>query len=279
MDQDLAEYAERNAEMTSLFPDIKHAGPVEYLMNLETARKSINIPLIASLNALEDDTWIEYAQKIEETGVAGLELNFYSTPGSFDTPAAKIEQQQIDILKAVKQVVKIPVSVKLSPFYTNTLEFVKKLDDAGADGFVLFNRLFQPDFDLDKEELHFPYNLSNEDDNRLALRYAGLLFGNIKQGVCCNTGVYSGSDVIKMILAGGQCVQVVSTLYKNQISHIETMLVDINAWMDKKHYASIAEITGKLSKKNSKEPFAFKRAQYVDIIMKSNNIYKKFPLL
>jgi len=272
------EYSERNAEMTSLFPDIKHAGPVEYLMNLETARKSISIPMIASLNALEDDTWIEYSKKIEETGVAGIELNFYSTPGSFDTPAAKIEQQQIDVLKAVKKTVKIPVSVKLSPFYTNTLEFVKKLDEAGADGVILFNRLFQPDFDLDKEELHFPYNLSNEDDNRLALRYAGLLYGNINAGICCNTGIFSGNDVIKMILAGGSCVQVVSTLYKNHIGFIETMLADINTWMDKKQYASIADITGKLSKKNSKDPFAFKRAQYVDIIMKSDSIFKKFPL-
>jgi dihydroorotate dehydrogenase (fumarate) len=279
LDEDLMEYSERNAEMQSLFPDIKHAGPVEHLMKLEEACKSVNIPVIASLNALFMDTWIEYAKKIEETGVAGIELNFYNTPGNFDTPAADIEQQQIDVLIAVKKAVKIPVSVKLSPFYTNTLEFIKKLDDAGADGFVLFNRLFQPDFDLDKEELHFPYNLSNDEDNRLPLRYAGLLYGNIKSPVCCNTGVFSGSDAIKMILAGASCVQVVSTIYKNQIGHITTMLDEMNAWLEKKNYASVESVIGKLSRKNTKDPYAFKRAQYVDIIMKSNNIFKKYPLV
>jgi len=279
MDEDIREYTERNAEMISLFPDIKHAGPVEHLMNLETACKTVGIPIIASLNALEQDTWIEYAKKIEETGVAGLELNFYSVPGSFETSAAAIEHQQLEIFKSVKKEVKIPVSVKLSPFYSNTLEFVSRLDSAGADGVVLFNRLFQPDFDLDKEELHFPYNLSNIEDNRLALRYAGLLYGNIKAPVCCNTGIFTGLDVIKMILAGGECVQIVSTLYKNQISYISTMLEDMNNWLDKKNYASVSSIIGKLSKKNSKDPFAFKRAQYVDIIMKSNNIFKKYPMV
>ena len=127
--------------------------------------------------------------------------------------------------------------------------------------------------------MHFPYNLSNEEDNRLSLRYAGLLYGNIKSAVCCNTGIFNGQDVIKMILAGAGCVQVVSTLYKNQISHISAMLTEMNQWMDKKKYASVDSMKGKLSKKNSKDPFAFKRAQYVDIIMKSNNIFKKYPLV
>jgi dihydroorotate dehydrogenase (fumarate) len=279
LDEDIREYSERNAEMRSLFPDIKHAGPVEHLMKLEEACKTVSIPVIASLNAIEQETWVTYAKKIEETGVAGIELNFYSSPGSFDTSASTIEQQQTDILKMVKKELKVPVSVKLSPFYTNILGFVKQLDNAGADGIVLFNRLFQPDFDLDKEELHFPYNLSNVEDNRLPLRYAGLLYGNIKSPVCCNTGIFDGSDAIKMILAGAGCVQIVSTIYKNQISHISKMIDDMNNWMDKKQYSSVSSIVGKLSKKNSKDPFAFKRAQYVDIIMKSNNIFKKYPLV
>ncbi len=279
LDQDMMEYSERNAEMQSLFPDMKHAGPVEFLMNLEEACKSVSIPMIASLNAVYEDTWIEYAEKIEQTGVAGLELNFYSIPSSFETSSAQIEQEQIDVLKAVKKAVKIPVSVKLSPFYTNTLGFVKKMDEAGADGFVLFNKLFQPDFDLNKEELHFPHYLSYEDENRLPLRFAGLFYGNIHANICCNTGIFNGTDVIKMMLAGGDCVQVVSTLYKNQIGHIKTMLTEMNDWMDTKNYASITDIKGKLSKKNSKDPFAFKRAQYVDIMMKSSSIFKKNPLI
>jgi dihydroorotate dehydrogenase (fumarate) len=279
LDEDIREFTDRNAEMISLFPDIKHAGPVEHLVHLEEACKAVKIPVIASINAEDNGTWVEYAAKVEETGVAGIELNFYQTPVSFETPAVAIEKEQIDILKAVKKVVKIPVSVKLSPFYTNTLGFIKQLDDAGADGFILFNRLFQPDFDLDKEELHFPYNLSNIEDNRLPLRYAGLLYGNVKAQVCCNSGIFTGLDVIKMILAGAGCVQVVSTLYKNQIGYIATMLNEMNAWMDKKHYASVESITGKLSKKNSKDPFAFRRAQYIDIIMKSGSIFKNYPTI
>lgn len=279
MDQEMAEYSERNAEMLSLFPDMKHAGPVEYLMNLEEARKSVGIPVIASINAVYEDSWTEYAAKIEETGVAGIELNFFAVPGNFELSAEELEYQQINLLKAVKQTVKIPVSVKLSPFYTNTLQVIKKMDDAGADGFVLFNRLFQPDFDIEKEEHHFPYNLSHEEDNRLPLRYAGLLFGNINAEVCSNTGIMNGNDVVKMILAGAGCVQVVSTLYKNQISHISKIISDVNSWMEKKNYSNISDFKGKLSKKNCKDIFAYKRAQYVDILLKSNQIFNKYPLL
>lgn len=279
MDQEMTEYSERNAEMLSLFPDMKHAGPVEYLMNLEEARKSVGIPVIASINAVYEDSWTEYAAKIEETGVAGIELNFFAVPGNFELSAEELEYQQINLLKAVKQTVKIPVSVKLSPFYTNTLQLIKKMDDAGADGFVLFNRLFQPDFDIEKEEHHFPYNLSHEEDNRLPLRYAGLLFGNINAEVCSNTGIMNGNDVVKMILAGAGCVQVVSTLYKNQISHISKIISDVNSWMEKKNYNSISDFKGKLSKKNCKDIFAYKRAQYVDILLKSNQIFNKYPLL
>jgi len=141
-----------------------------------------------------------------------------------------------------------------------------------------FNRLFQPDINIDKEEHHFPYHLSNEDDNRLALRYIGLLFGEINGSICANTGIFTGRDVVKMLLAGADCVQVVSTLYKNGIEHITKIVSEIEAWMDSKNYDTIDSFRGKLSKKQLKDPIAYRRAQYVDILMKSEEIFKKYPM-
>jgi len=276
--EEMDEYKERHAEMTSLFPDIDHAGPEEYLMNLQKAKESVGIPVFGSLNAVYDVTWVEYAQLIEETGVDGLELNFYATPKEFEREGSDIINEQLEIIKEVKKNVSIPVNVKLSPFYTNILKVVKMMDETGIDGLVLFNRLFQPDIDIENEKHHFPYNLSNVEDNRVSLRFAGMLYGNIKATLCCNGGIYEGEDVIKMILAGADTVQVVSTLYQNKIQHLQEMLKDMEAWMKNKNYNTIEDFKGKLSKKNSKDPFTYKRAQYVDILMKSEEIFKKFPM-
>src|SRR5690606_33003163 len=163
------------------------------------------------------------------------------------------------------------------PFYTNTLNVVSRMDEIGTDGFVLFNRLFQPDIDVTKEEHHYPYNFSSENENRLALRYAGLLYGNISGSICSNTGIFSGDDVIKTILAGADAVQVVSTIYKKGISQIERILDDIEEWMEAKHYRSLAEFRGKLSRQKLADPFAYKRAQYVDILMKSDVFMQYHP--
>ncbi len=272
------DYGARHAEMTSLLHSMQDAGPEEFLFNLAKARQSLKIPLIASLNAVYDDTWYEYAKKIEETGVDALELNFYAVPREFDIDDNSILQEQMDTLEGVKKVVNIPVSVKLSPFYTNPLYCIGELDKKGADGFVLFNRLFQPDIDLAKEELNYPYMLSNEEDNRLPLRFAGLLYGNIRGSICSNTGILTGNDVIKMLLAGADCVQVVSTIYKHGPKQIGKILGEMEEWMTGKKYQSISEFKGKLSMKNIKDPYAYRRAQYVDILMRSSEIFKKFPI-
>jgi dihydroorotate dehydrogenase (fumarate) len=278
MHEALAEYEERNAEMRSLFPDITHAGPEEYLTNIKQAKESLSIPVIASLNGVYKESWIDYAKKVQKAGVDGIELNFYAVPDKFDLEAKTIEEKQIEIVKEVTSAVTIPVSVKLSSFYTNTLKVIADMEKAGAKAFVLFNRLFQPDIDIDKEVHHFPYNLSNEEDNRLPIRYAGLLYANIKANICANTGVFTGKDAVKMILAGADCVQVVSTLYKHQIDIISFLIQEMEIFMKDKGYNTINDFKGKLSKKNSKDRFAFKRAQYVDILMKSNEIFKKYPL-
>jgi dihydroorotate dehydrogenase (fumarate) len=272
------DYGTRHAEMSSMFPASADGGPEEFLFNLAKAKQALNVPLIASLNAVYDDTWYEYAKKIEETGVDALELNFYAVPREFDIDDNSILQEQLDTLEGVKKAVKIPVSVKLSPFYTNPLYCIGELDKKGADGFVLFNRLFQPDIDLEKEGLHYPYMLSNEEDNRLPLRYAGLLYKNVKGNICSNTGIFTGKDVIKMIMAGADCVQVVSTIYKHGPKQIGKILEEMEEWMAVKKYQSLADFKGKLAKVNVKDPYAYQRAQYVDILMRSNEIFKKYPI-
>jgi len=279
LNQDMTEYNDRSAEMTSLFPsEIYEAGPEEFLMHFRDAKAALTIPLIASLNAVYDDTWYEYAKKLEEAGADALELNFYSNPKDFEMDGRSILNEELDVIEGVKKVVSIPVSVKLSPFYTNPLYVFKEMDKKGVDGFVLFNRLFQPDINVDLEELHFPYNLSTDYDSRLPLRYVGLLYGNINADICANRGIFTGKDVVKMILAGADAVQIVSAVYKHGPEQITKMLEDMEIWMAGKMYEKLDDFRGNLSRKNIKDPYAYRRAQYVDILMKSNEIFKKYPM-
>ncbi|HBH49334.1 MAG TPA: dihydroorotate dehydrogenase [Bacteroidales bacterium] len=279
LDEQLEEYAERGAEMTSIFPNIEHAGPEEHLFNIARVKQNVKIPVIASLNAIIKESWIDYAQQIEKTGVDALEINFFYVPKTTELDGHDVVKNQVEILKAIKGSVKIPVSVKLSPFYANPLHFVSLLEKAGADGFVLFNRMFQPDIDIEAEAHNTTLSLSNPDDHRLALRFAGLLHGNVKASICANAGIYTGADVIKMLLAGADCVQLVSTLYKNKIDYVSTILGDISSWMEKKGYASITDFKGKLSNKKINDPFVYKRAQYIDLLLKSDEIFKKHPAI
>jgi len=233
----------------------------------------------ASLNAIYEPTWVEYAKELEKTGVDGLELNLYAVPGYFEVTGQSIEDKQVQIVKAVKNAVKIPVSVKISLFYSNPLNFIKKVDEAGADAYVLFNRFFQPEIDIEKEEFYYPWELSNPKDHMLTLRAAGLLFGNLNGNICASRGIYDGSDVIKMILAGADVVQMVSTIYRNHPSVVSDILMDINRWMDEKGYKTLDDFRGKLSRKNLKDPFVYQRAQYVEILSKSDAIFKKYPMV
>ncbi len=278
MQNELEEYTERHAEMTNLFPTLKHAGPKEHLIKIRMAKENLKIPIIASLNAIHLETWIEYAREIEKTGADALELNFYATPKDFDVEGKVIIQSQLDILKAVKKEVKIPLAIKLSPFYTNPLNVIGRLDKTEIQGLVLFNRMFQPDIDIDKEELVQTIMFSSNSDARLALRYVGLLYGNVAADICGCSGIMNGNDAIKIILAGASAFQVVGTLYQNGLGQINVILNEIEEWMDKKGYKSLRDFQGKLAKKNLKDPFAYRRAQYVDILMRSNDIIKKNKL-
>ncbi len=278
MEEMKEEYQERNAEMTTIFPpNIYEAGPDEFLMHFKEARKAVTVPLIASLNAVFDDTWYEWAKKLEDAGADALELNFYNNPREFDMEGRAIIREELDVIDGVKKAVKIPVSAKLSPFYTNPLYVFKEMDKKGIDGLVLFNRLFQPDINIENEKMHFPYNLSNVSDNLLPLRYAGILYDQLNCDICANTGIFTGEDVIKMIMAGADTVQVVSTIYKYGPKQIQKILEDMEIWMANKKYKSLNDFRGKLSMKNVKDPFAYRRAQYVDILMRSDEIFKRYP--
>jgi dihydroorotate dehydrogenase (fumarate) len=273
-DEAMEEFNDRNAEMINIYPEMKDAGPAAFLVDLEKAKKSLNIPLIASLNCVYKETWVDYAMQIEDTGVDGIELNFYATPREFGVTAKDIEEEQLKIAAAVKKAVKIPVAVKLSSFYTNTLRFTKEMDDTGIDAMVLFNRLFQPDINVVDESMSFNFDKSGRGDYRLALRYMGLLHNKVKADLVANSGILEGKDAVKLILAGADSVQVVSTLYQNGLDYLKVIIKDLEKWMESKGYKSLNDFKGKLSKDNMNDPYAYKRAQYVDILMKSVDIYK-----
>lgn len=278
MNQTMDGHNERHAEMSSGVDDTFDSGPEDFLLQFAEAKKAINIPLIASLNAVYDDTWEVYAKKLQDAGADALELNFYNNPKDFEMEGRSIINAELDIIEIVKNAVSIPVSVKLSPFYTNPLYTFNEMDRKGVDGFVLFNRLFHPDINIDLEKLSFPHNLSAEYDSRLPLRYVGLLYGNINADICANRGVFTGEDVIKMILAGADVVEVVSTIYKHGPKQITKMLEDMEIWMANKQYEKLDEFRGNVSKKKVGDPFAYRRAQYVDILMKSDEIIKDYPI-
>ncbi len=275
MNQSLTQYNELHAEMITTHPEIDHAGPDEHLVNIRKVKESLSIPVIASLNAVNKDTWIQYAKLLAETGVDGIELNFYKSPLDFAKKGAEIEEEQAKILKEIKKNVSIPVSVKLSPDYSNILNFINELDKAGADAFVLFNSFFQPDIDINEEKHIKSFTRSNKGDYRQSLRYAGILSGNIKADICSSHGIFTGADIIKLILAGSTTVQAVSTFYGNGLKQVGNMLDEITGWMESKNYDSLDDFRGKLSKERlSSNPFVYKRAQYVDLLLNSEELFR-----
>lgn len=274
MESELAQYDNLHPEMLNVFPELDHGGPKEHLFWLKKTNEEVSIPVIASLNCVNKATWTDYAKQIEETGVDGLELNFFHVPLTMDKDGSEVENEQLEIIKDVLAAVNIPVSVKLSYFYSNPLNFIKKVSETGVKAVVLFNRLFQPEIDPNEEQHATPFNLSNENDHGIALRYAGLLHNQIDADICSNTGIFTGSDVVKMILAGAGTVQVVSTLYKNGTDYISTMVNQLQDWMYQKNYSSLDDFRGKLSRENTEDNFVYKRGQYVSLLMRSEELLK-----
>ncbi|MBF6628433.1 MAG: dihydroorotate dehydrogenase-like protein [Proteiniphilum sp.] len=274
-DEKISQYNDIHAEMITLHPDVERSDIEYYLQKIRKVKESLTIPVIASLNAVNVSSWFRYAKLIEETGVDGIEMNLYQVPTRFDLDAATIEQQQISIVAGIKEQLSIPVSVKLSSDYTNILHFAKRLDDAGVDGMVLFNAFFQPDIDIRKESHKRVFNLTRKGEYKKSLRYAGMLFGRVNADVCSSRGIFTGEDVIKLLLTGASCVQVVSAVYKHGIERIGEINREVSEWMEKKEYSSISQFRGKLSDSvlNKNDTLLiYKRAQYIDLLLHSDTI-------
>ncbi len=252
-------------EAATYFPDYDQyrVGPDGYLEHIRKAKEAVNIPIIASLNGVSAGGWTEFAKKIEQAGADALELNNYSLATSFFTPSIEIENKFLDILDSVKSHIKIPVTVKLSPFYTNLPYSCKRIEEAGADGLVLFNRFYQPDIDLEELEIKPKVQLSTSNDLRLALTWIGILKGRLKTDFAASGGVHSGEDVIKMMMAGANVTLIVSALLVNGIEYLKIIEKQIIEWMERKEYVSILQMQGSMSQQNIPDPSAFERAQYM----------------
>lgn len=261
----LLQGTESYAEALTYFPEIKDFkfAPEEYIELLKEVKENSDIPIIGSLNGVSEGGWLKYGKKIEEAGADALELNIYYIPTDVSFGANKIEDNYINLVKSVKQKIKIPLAIKLSPYFTSTPNLLKKIEEAGADAFVVFNRFYQPDLDVDNLEISPNLVLSTSEELRLRLRWAAIMYGKVKPDIAITGGVHTGTDVIKTIMAGANVSMTTSALIKNGIGHVEKMLSDVKEWLSKNNYESIKEIQGLLSQKNVLEPSAYERANYM----------------
>lgn len=267
MEEKLAAGAESFAEALSYFPEIKHGGADEHLMWIEKTRAEVKMPLIASLNAVSPGGWVKYAKQLESTGVDGLELNVYALATDPSVKGAEIESDLYTTVEAVLSEVSIPVSVKLSPFYTSAANVAAGLAKRGVKGLVLFNRFLQPDIDAERESVVQEMVFSSPQEMRLPLRWVALLYGRVGADLALNTGVHSGLDVARALLAGAQIVQTASALLENGIPYLSTMLRELEHWMEAHGYEALPDFRGKLSQQKADDPFAYERAQYVKLLM------------
>jgi dihydroorotate dehydrogenase (fumarate) len=228
------------------------------------ARKAVKIPLIASINCVTKIQWAEYAKALEGAGVDGIELNLYSPVNDLGVTAADIESRELDIMNEVRNAVRIPIGVKLHPFYTNLLNIVSRFEAAGADGFVMFNRLFQPDIDVDAETKKARYQETDSRDSLLSLRWIALLANRLRSGIAASCGISSGRDVAKMLLAGARATQVVGVIIREKPAVITKMLADLGGWMDTHGYKNIEDFRGKLARINPNDAWGFSTSQYVE---------------
>jgi dihydroorotate dehydrogenase (fumarate) len=254
-----------SAEATAYFPDMAdyNREPEGYLELIRQAKEAVNIPIIASLNGATPGGWTKYAQKMQQAGADALELNVYHIPTNPGWKSAEVEQLYLDILQEVKANVTIPVAVKLSPFFSAMPNMALRLDEAGADALVLFNRFYQPDFDI--EELAVTPNLvlSSSAELRLPLRWVAILYGRIKCSLALTTGVHTTDDAIKAIMAGADVANVCSVLLHEGVGKIGSIVEGLGSWMEAHEYESVSQMKGSLSQLSCPEPAAFERANYM----------------
>jgi dihydroorotate dehydrogenase (fumarate) len=255
------------AEALSLFPKLDHAGPKEHVFWVGQMRKAVKMPLFASLNCVNLATWGEYAKQLQDTGVDGLELNFYSPPLDAAVRGSEIEKRELDTFAQVRSAVKLPIAVKLHPQYTSLMNVVAGFQAAGANGFVLFNKLFQPDIDIDTESKRASADFSVPQEALVSLRWTALLSESVRADIASGTGIGTGRDVAKMILAGAKAVQIAGALYRHGPSHIKVMLDDLSTWMDAHGYARLDGFRGKLAKRTTADAWSFERGQYIKAVV------------
>jgi dihydroorotate dehydrogenase (fumarate) len=260
----LTQGTESFAESLTYFPELEEfvLGPDEYLEHIRKAKEAVDIPVIGSLNGYSEGGWTEYAQLIEQTGVDALELNIYFLATDPEITGQQIEDTYVNILKSVKTHVTIPVAVKLSPFFSAMSNMAKRLDEAGADALVLFNRFYQPDIDLENLEVVPNVLLSTPMAMRLPLRWIAILHGHVNASLAATSGIHHAQDVIKMLMAGANATMLCSALLKNGINHLAKILQDIQWWMQEYEYESVRQMLGSMSHKACENPTAFERANY-----------------
>ena len=247
-------------------PDDYKLGPEEYLKHISAAKAAVNIPIIASLNGSSAGGWTSYAHQIEQAGADALELNIFFVPADLDVPGQELELKYLEIVRAVKAAVNIPIAVKLSPFFSNLSNMAKQLDEAGANGLVLFNRFYRPDIELETLEVNPNMLLSTPLSTRLPLRWIAILFNRVRASLAATGGVHRATDALKMLMGGADVTMLCSVLMRHGIRHISFIEHDLVTWMEQHEYESIEQLKGSMSQKNCKDPGAFERAQYLKAI-------------
>jgi dihydroorotate dehydrogenase (fumarate) len=267
------------AESLTYFPAVKdyRVGPDEYLELIRAATKAVDVPIIASLNGVTNTGWTEYAREMVEAGAKAIELNIYHIPANITETGREVEQRYIDVVKAVRASVKAPVSVKLSPFFSSMGEMARRLVEAGADGLVLFNRFYQPDFDLDELEVIPDMELSTASEIRLPLLWIAVLHGRIEASLAATRGVQSGIEVVKYLMAGADAVMTTSALLRNGVGHLTTLIDGMRIWMEKRGYTSVAQMKGSMSQQKVADPAAFERANYIKVLQSYRSPYIAAP--
>jgi len=265
LDHRLTEGTDSFAESQSFFPQAGEfrLGPEGYLEHIRKAKNAVSIPIIASLNGTTVGGWTDYAKKIEQAGADAVECNIYSLVADPELTSADIEERYLEIVRAVKTSVSIPVAVKLSPFFTNTANMAKRFDAVGADGLVLFNRFYQPDIDLEELELKPSVLLSTPQALRLPLTWIGILYARVRASLAATSGVHSPEDVIKLLMVGANATMMCSTLLRNGINHLRYVEQGLRDWMEAHEYESVKQMQGSMSQLRCSDPGAFERAQYM----------------
>jgi dihydroorotate dehydrogenase (fumarate) len=268
LDHYLSYGTETYAEALTYFPEPQefHLGPDEYVNLLRKAKESLKIPVMGSLNGISTGGWINYAKKIEEAGADAIELNVYYIPTDPKLTALDVENRYLEVLNAVKSTVKIPVAMKLSPFFSSMANMARRLDQAGVGGLVMFNRFYQPDIDLETLEMKPSVNLSTPQAMRLPLRWVAILYGNVKASLAATSGIHTAEDVLKMLMAGADVTMMASSLLKNGPQRITEVLAQMDQWMLEHEYVSVAQMKGSMSQKSVADPSAYERANYMKVL-------------